>query len=45
MWGRVYRLNDLSDTWAGVGANLPIFIEIDLHYEQNSIGSRSSNSK
>jgi hypothetical protein len=41
MWGRLYRWNDASDTWAGTGANLPIFIEFDLHYEKDSCGSKT----
>jgi hypothetical protein len=42
MWGRIYRWNNVSDTWAGTGANLPIFIEIDIHYEMDTCGSRDS---
>jgi hypothetical protein len=45
MIGRIYRFNDASDTWAGTGANLPIFIEFDLHYEKDSMGSRTPTSK
>jgi hypothetical protein len=45
MWGRIYRYNHVSDTWAGTGNNLPIFIEIDLHVECDTIGSRTPTSK
>jgi hypothetical protein len=45
MWGRIYRWNNASDTWAGIGANLPIFIEFDIHYEIDSVGSKTSSSK
>jgi hypothetical protein len=45
MWGKIYRWNDASDTWAGTGNNLPIFIEFDIHYEQDSVGSKTSSSK
>lgn len=45
MFGRVYRWDDVSDTWAGTGANLPIFIEFDIHYEINSIGSKTVTAK
>ena len=45
MWGRIYRWNDASDTWVGTLANLPIFIEFDLHVECDSCGSKTSTSK
>jgi hypothetical protein len=45
IWGRIYRWNDASDTWAGTGNNLPIFIEFDVHYAMNTLGSRLSGSK
>ncbi len=45
MWGRVYRLNDPSDTWVGTLANLPIFIEFDIHVEHDTVGSRDSSDK
>jgi hypothetical protein len=45
MWGRIYRWNDASDTWVGTGANLPIFIEVDIHYEIDTMGSKTSTSK
>lgn len=39
MWGRIYRWNDASDTWVGTGSNLPIFIEFDVHFEQDRMGT------
>ena len=45
MWGRVYRWNDASDTWVGTGNNLPIFIEFDMHYQIDTIGSRTYSTK
>jgi hypothetical protein len=42
MFGRIYRFNDVSDTWVGIGNNLPIFIELDFHIEMDTIGSRTS---
>lgn len=45
MWGRIYRWNNASDTWAGTGNNLPIFIEFDIHYEIDTMGSKESTSK
>ena len=44
--GKIYRWNDASDTWVGTtAAELPIFIEFDIHFEQNSVGSRQPTSK
>jgi hypothetical protein len=46
LFGKIYRWNNVSDTWAGTAAaNLPIFIEFDIHYEQDTIGSRTSTTK
>jgi hypothetical protein len=45
MFGRIYRFNDASDNWVGTGADLPIFIEFDLHYEKDTLGSRTPTSK
>jgi hypothetical protein len=45
IWGRVYRWNDVSDTWAGIGANLPIFVEFDIHIELDTLGSREHSTK
>lgn len=45
MWGKIYRWNDASDTWAGTGNNLPIFVEFDIHFQLNSQGSRLKTSK
>jgi hypothetical protein len=45
MFGRIFRFNDATDTWAGTGNNLPIFIELDFHYEIDTIGSRTSTGK
>jgi hypothetical protein len=45
MWGKIYRWNDASDTWVGTGNNLPIFIEFDIHFEQDTCGSRTKSSK
>ena len=42
MIGRIYRWNDASDTWAGTLANLPVFIEFDMHYEKASLGTKTS---
>jgi len=44
MIGRVYR-NATADTWAGTGANLPIFLEIDFHVEMDTLGSREVSTK
>ena len=40
MIGKIYRWNDASDTWVGTGNNLPIFIEFDIHFEINTVGSK-----
>lgn len=45
MFGRIYRYNHVSDTWAGTGANLPIFIEFDIHFEIDSVGSKTQTVK
>jgi len=45
MWGRIYRWNDVSDTWVGTGANLPIFIEFDIHFEMDTVGSHTHTTK
>ena len=35
-----------DDTWAGSGSgNLPLLLEIDFHYQSDSIGSRTNTSK
>ena len=39
MWGRIYRWNDVSDTWVGTGNDLPIFIEFDVHIQCNKLGT------
>ena len=43
--GRFYRWNDASDTWAGTGNDLPIFLELDFHYTRDSMGSRTITAK
>lgn len=45
LFGRIYRYNHVSDTWVGTGANLPIFIEFDIHFELDTIGSRTETGK
>ena len=41
MFGRIYRWNDASDTWVGTLTNLPIFLEFDIHFEIDSVGSKT----
>lgn len=36
--GKLYR--DSGDTWVGTGANAPAILELDLHYEIDTPGSR-----
>jgi hypothetical protein len=44
MLGRVYR--DTGDTWTGsIAAQSPIFLEFDLHFQIDTIGSRQYNAK
>ena len=45
MIGRIYRYNHASDTWAGVAPNLPLFLEFDIHYEIDALGSKTSSAK
>jgi hypothetical protein len=37
--GRIYR--DGGDTWVGSGANAPILLEVDFHYQKGRPGSRA----
>lgn len=42
--GRIYRGTD--DTWTGsTSTNLPCLLELDIHYQLNSIGSRDERQK
>jgi len=40
---KIYR--DAGDTWVGTTANGPALLELDFHYEINSIGSKTISSK
>ena len=41
--GRLYR--DTGDGWSGTGANAPILLEIDFHFQVDSTGSRTNGVK
>lgn len=40
MVGRIYR--DTGDTWTGTGANGPILLEVDFHFEKSTLGTLTS---
>jgi hypothetical protein len=43
---RIFRGSDAQDTWVGTASgSLPLLLEVDFHYEIDTVGSRSSSSK
>jgi hypothetical protein len=41
--GKIYR--DTGDTWSGTNANGPALLELDFHFEVDTLGSRSIHAK
>ena len=37
LFGRLYR--DTGDTWVGTGSNGPALLQLDLHIQQDEMGS------
>ena len=43
---RIYRHDVAGDTWAGTASGqLPILLEVDFHYEMDTIGSKTDSAK
>jgi hypothetical protein len=43
---RIYRDADAADTWAGTASgSLPILLEVDFHFEMDTVGSRAQSAK